>query len=78
MNQLGNTKSDASGRIMGQFDERECPAIIEGINTQRACLSDKTFNVFTDYSALKWLQPIKHDTGRLSQYSYEIDTKWGC
>lgn len=26
---------------MGQFDERDCPAIIEGINTQRACLTDK-------------------------------------
>lgn len=32
-------------------------------------LANKPFTVFTDHSALKWLQSVKHDTGCLARWS---------
>ena len=63
------------GRSLNKFkrnysiSERECLAIIEGIKTYHVYLADKTFTVFTYHSALKWLQSVKHDTGRLARWS---------
>lgn len=63
------------GRSLNKFErnytisERECLAIIEGIKTYHVYLADKPFTVFTDHSALKWLQSVKHDTGRLARWS---------
>lgn len=63
------------GRSLNKFErnysisERECLAIIEGIKSYHVYLADKPFIVFTDHSALKWLQSVKHDTGRLARWS---------
>lgn len=63
------------GRFLNKFErnyttsKRECLAIIEGIKTYHVYLADKPFTVFTDHSALKWLQSVKHDTGRLALWS---------
>ena len=63
------------GRSLNKFErnysisERKCLAIIEGIKTYHVYLADKTFTVFTDHSALMWLQSVKHDTGRLARWS---------
>ncbi|KAK3088363.1 hypothetical protein FSP39_018216 [Pinctada imbricata] len=63
------------GRSLNQFErnysttERECLAVIEGIKTYHVYLSGKPFIVVTDHSALKWLQKVKQDTGRLARWS---------
>lgn len=51
------------------ISERECLAIIEGIKNYHVYLASKPFTVYTDHSALKWLQTVKHDTGRLARWS---------
>ncbi|KAK3084156.1 hypothetical protein FSP39_009188 [Pinctada imbricata] len=63
------------GRSLNKFEkaysiaERECLAIIEGIKKYHVYLAGKPFYVYTDHSALKWLQSVKHDTGRLARWS---------
>ena len=49
--------------------DKECLAVIEGIKHFHVYLTGRHFQVYTDHSALKWLQSWKADNGRLGRWS---------
>lgn len=78
------------GRSLNQHErkypvsEKEGLAIVEGIKTYHVYLASQPFKIFTDHAALKWLNNVKHSTGRLARwavllqgYKYEIHYKPG-
>ncbi|MES9884237.1 MAG: RNase H-like domain-containing protein, partial [Sedimenticola sp.] len=51
------------------ISERECLALVEGVRHYRHFLEHQKFVIITDHAALKWLQDLKHSSGRLSRWS---------
>lgn len=51
--------------------EKECLAVLEGINAYRPYLVHSRFTVVTDHKALVWLQTAKH-TGRLERWALKL------
>ena len=49
--------------------DKECLAVIEGVKHFHVYLSGRKFQIYTDHSALKWLQTRKADNGRLGRWS---------
>lgn len=51
--------------------EKECLAVISGIEAYRPYLVHNKFTVVTDHKALVWLQTAKH-TGRLERWALKL------
>lgn len=51
--------------------EKECYAVIKGIEAYRPYLAGTHFTIITDHRALVWLQTAKH-TGRLERWAFKI------
>lgn len=65
--------------------ERECLAIVWGVEKMRPYLEGYRFTVLTDHQSLRWLHSIKSPTGRLArwsiflqQYDFEIKYRKGA
>ena len=52
--------------------ERECLALVEAIKQFQPYLSHNHFTVYSDNIALKWLQKIKDQNGRLGRWSVKL------
>ena len=52
--------------------ERECLALVEAIKQFHPYLSHNHFTVYSDNIALKWLQKIKDQNGRLGRWSIKL------
>lgn len=54
--------------------EKECLAVVYGIQQFRMCLYGTKFIIFTDHVALNWLMKIKGPVGRLARLAVLIQT----
>ena len=52
--------------------EQECLALVEAIKHCRPYISHNHFTVYSDNIALKWLQKIKDENGRLGRWSLKL------
>lgn len=52
--------------------EKECLAVLFGIERNRHYLEGYTFTVITDHASLKWLLNLKNPTGRLARWSLRL------
>ena len=52
--------------------ERECLALVEAIKQFHPYLSNSHFTVYSDNIALKWLQKIRDQNGRLGRWSIKL------
>ena len=52
--------------------EKECLAVVQGINAYREYLSHKTFTVYTDHKALQWLNDMKDPSSRLGRWALKL------
>lgn len=52
--------------------ERECLAVIKAIQKFRPYIEGYNFEIYTDYSSLKWLMTTKDLTGRLVRWSLKL------
>ena len=54
--------------------ERECLAVIWGLQTLRPYVEGTHILIRTDHAALRWLVTLKDPTGRLARWSYKLST----
>jgi len=52
--------------------EKECLAVISGIEAYRKYLANSKFTVYTDHKALQWFRQIKNPNNRLERWSMEL------
>ena len=52
--------------------EKECLAIIEGINSYKHYLTHKPFTIYTDHANLEWLHNKKDPSGRLGRWALKL------
>lgn len=52
--------------------ERECLAILWGVNKYRPYIEGTLFTIFTDHNSRNWLQNLRDATGRLSRWAMKM------
>lgn len=65
-------RSLTKDEIKWHTTEKECLAIIQGINYYKVYLNNGNFKVYTDHKALQWLDKNKDESGRLFRWSLQL------